>query len=214
MEKQIFDPEQFGRTLILLKQYGIAQKEKDSGMVQIMNSVDMGRAVVELLSTVPGVSTKGIFEEASKESSFALSDQAIRVILREEGDNTAEMYLTFPSGFPIPDDEYFTLQFDRTDNKTCISLKIKMDSGCFPRSGEISISGVDKNFPFPRHSAKFGQDSTVTEGSSDMNLINGEELNVIKLIAEITSPDNLGSLINPNLIIQKVKPSQLPSHTP
>ncbi len=235
MEKQVFNPKQFEETIILLKQYGTAQRGKDikaaqiknkafqvfggeisrkfPDMTPISNSSDVGKVVVSLLSTIPGVSTKGIIEEASKPNSIALSDQAIRVDLRKEKNNSVQMYLTFPSAFPIPDEEYFTLQFDREDDKTCMSVKIRMDSECFPRSGEISISEVIRSGRIPRHSVKFGQDSVVTKGSDNMNLIKGEGLDIVKLIAEITSPDNLDSPVNINQIIQKAKIKQLPSIT-
>lgn len=233
MEKQVFNPDQFERTMILLKQFGVAQREKDIKAAQlhnlafqklgtyaaeqipdlapIRNSGDVGKAIVELLSTIPGIETKGIVETASKSNSLAISDQAIRIDLRKGKESGVQMYLTFPSAFPIPDDEYFTFELDRSDGSTELGLKIKMDSGCFPRSGEIVISGVDKDSRLPKHSAKFGQDSVISEGSLDMGVTKGEELNIVKLITEITSPDNLDSPLNPNLAIQKSKTPQLPS---
>lgn len=218
--------------MVLLKQFGIAQSEKDSkaaelhnlaflelgiyaaeqlpDLAPIRNSGDVGKAVVELLSTIPGIETKGMIDIASKPNSMAISDKAIRIDLRMGKESNVQMYLTFPSAFPIPDNEYFTFELDRSDGKTELSLKIKMDSACFPRSGEILISDIDKNFRSIKYSAKFGQDSVVSEESIDMNLAKGEVLNIINLIAEITSPNNLDSPLAPNIAIQKSKTPQLP----
>lgn len=235
MEKQVFNPDQFERTMTLLKQFGVAQSEKDTKATQlhnlafqklgthaaeqipdlapIRNSGDVGKAVVELLSTIPGIETKGIIETVSKPDSMAISNRAIRIDLRKGEEGGVQMYLTFPSAFPIPDGEYFTFELDRSDGNTELGLKIIMDSECFPRSGKIVVSGVDKNFRFPKHSAKFGQDSIIAEDSVDMGLNKGEELNIVKLIAEITSPKSLDTPLNPNLAIQKSKTPQLTSHT-
>lgn len=237
-ENRVFNPEQFEKTIILLKQYGSAQRTRDDravrlknrafqvlggeisrkvpDMAPIENSIDVGKAVVNLLSTVPGVDTKGIIDEASKPNSIAISDEALSINLRRKGKNTVRMYLTFPPSFPIPDDKYFTLRFDRQDENTYISVGIRMDSACFPRMGEISIGEVVKNtfgqIRSPKYSAKFGQDSVITEGSTDLNLPKGEELNIVKLISAITSPDDLDSPMNPNSIIQKARPKQSQPH--
>lgn len=238
-ENPVFNLEQFERTIVLLKQYGTAQRTKDDravrlknksfqvfggeisqkvpDMAPIENSVDVGKAVVNLLSTVPGVDTKGIIDEASKPNSIAISDQALSISLRKREASEVGMYLTFPTKFPIPDNEYFTLRFEREDEKTRISVKIKMDSGCFPRNGEIEVAEKEKHnwgtTTKSRHTAKFGQDSVITEGSIDLNLPKGEELNIVKLISAITSPDNLDSPVDPNSIIQKARPKLLSSQS-
>jgi len=235
MEKVVFDPEQFEKTITLLKQYGGEQSTRDhkqnlrktqayfdygpdvSAFVpdldRVTHSLDIGKTFIALLSTIPGVDTNGMSVEASRRDNISISDQAIAINVRNGSVVTERAYLTFPSAFPIPDGEYFTLEFDKNDGTTYVSLEIRMDSGCYPRKGEISIGGADGNFRTPRGSARFGQDSKVTKGSNDMGLAEGEELNLVNLIAELTSPENLESPINPTSIIQKAKQPALPTGT-
>jgi len=163
----------------------------------------VGRTIVEFLGTIPGVVTEGMLDKVSRPESIALSDQAVSAWLRRENGGEVGMSLTFAyEGWPK-----HKLEFERIDpehKRIAISLEIGAES--VPIGGKISIgTKIHGQFVNTRSSLQFDSDGVVLKASSEYMDLVDEKLNIIKMIEQVTTPENLGEPIKADHMIEKIR---------
>lgn len=163
----------------------------------------IGKSIVEFISTIPGVATEGMLDKVSRPESVVLSDRAVSALLRREKGAEVGMSLTFAyEGWPKHE-----LEFERIDpnhNRVAVSLEIGPDS--VPIGGEIGIgSKTDGQFVNIRQSIQFDLNGVVLKASQEYKPLIGEKLNIIKMIEQVTTPENLGEPIGANQIVEKTR---------
>ncbi len=230
MEQSVFNPEVFKQTIVILKQLanlhqpaneqaaaahnqvyfqkGEAASSQISDVAEVANPEQVGKAIVEFVRTIPGVATDNeMVRTVSQPISIALSDRAVSALLRRGGGGEVGMGLTFAyEGWPK-----HKLVFERIDaahKRVAVDIEIGLDS--VPRDGEINVGEKENGqFVINRHSIQFDANGVVLKDFPAYGLQAGEKINIVQVIQQITSPDNLGSPINAGEIISKAKPLKI-----
>lgn len=163
----------------------------------------VGKSIVEFISTIPGVATEGMLDKASRPESVALSDRAVSALLRREKGAEVGMSLTFAYEGWLK----HKLEFERIDpnhDRVAVSLEIGPDS--VPIGGEIGI-GTKTNGQFvnTRQSIHFDPNGVVLKASQEYKPLIGEKLNIIKMIEQVTTPENLGEPIKANQMVENTR---------
>lgn len=225
MGETIFDIESFNRSLVSLKRLAndhqpnndqVLRKHNEAffhtessvpdefpDVAAVTNSEAVGNAIVEFIGTIPGVQTKDMTELVSRSESIALSDQAVSALLRRERGGEVGMSLTFAyPGWPK-----HKLEFERLDgnhNRFAVVIMIGVDS--VPIGGEITVgTKTDGQFVFINRTIQLDQNGVVLMDSSKDDPQIGETLNIVHLIQQVTTSDNLGNPIDAGSMIESVR---------
>ena len=163
----------------------------------------VGKSIVEFISTIPGVATEGMLDRASRPESIALSNRAVSALLRREKGGEVGMGLTFAEpGWPK-----HKLEFERIDpnhNRVAVSIEIGPES--VPVGGEIKIGTIeDRQFVNTRQSIQFDPNGVVLKASQEYKPLIGEKLNIIKMIEQVTTSENLGEPVGAGQMIEKTR---------
>lgn len=229
MEEQIFDIDTFNRTLVSLKQLAnvhqlkndAALKQKNEAFFQhgpqvsneipdvapVTNSEKVGGSIIEFLRTIPGVATEGMLGVVSREISIALSDRALRALLRRKNGGEVGMSINFAS----KDWPKHELEFERIDpNHNRVSVGFQISPEGFPTGGQIKIGTKEHGqFVTIREEIKFDSNGIVLKDSPNYDLLAGQKLDVVKMIQQVTSADEMGVSLNPLAMIEKAKQPKL-----
>ena len=163
----------------------------------------VGKSIVEFISTILGVVTEGMLAKVSRPESIALSDRAVSALLRRENRGEVGMSFTFAyKGWPK-----HKLEFERIDpnhDRVAVSLEIGRES--VPTGGEIEIGTItDGQFVNTRQSIQFDPNGVVLKASSEYKGLVGEKLNIIKMIEQVTTPENLGEPIKADQMVERTR---------
>jgi hypothetical protein len=188
--------------LISNMEKGVSSRLPD--VADVTNSGQVGKAIAEFVRTIPGVSTdKSMLETVSRPESIALSSQAVSALLRRDRGGEVGMGLTFAyEGWPK-----HKLYFERLDashDRVAVCLEIGLDS--VPIGGKIEIGRKEHGqFIFNKDLIKFDSNGIALEGVPGYDLRRGEKLDIIQMIQQITSPNDLGNPVNADKMIAKAK---------
>jgi hypothetical protein len=225
MGEAFFDVETFNRTIVNLKQLanahqvlndqalkthnqayfssGSSVSDEIPDVASVSNSVEVGRAIVEFISTIPGVETKSMLEVVSRQEFIALSDRAVSARLRRKKGGEVGMSLTFA----YQEWPKHKLEFERLDgehNRIAVCINIGID--CVPIGGEIKVgTKTDGQFVHSDRLIEFDSSGIVLRDNAKIDTQIGEKLNIVQLIQQITTSDNLGNPIDAAGMIADVK---------
>ncbi len=163
----------------------------------------VGKSIVEFISTIPGVATEGMSDKVSRAESVALSDRAVSALLRREKGAEVGMSLTFAyEGWPK-----HKLEFERIDpnhDRIAVSLEIGLDG--IPIGGEIGIgTKIDGQFVNTRQSIQFDPNGVVLKASQEYKPLIGERLNIINMIEQVTTSENLGGPVKAGQMVERTR---------
>jgi hypothetical protein len=228
--EQIFDGEIFNQTLVVLKRLANAHQEKNEAVRQmhnrafqkgvpeeymadipdvasVTNSETVGGAIINLLQTIPGISTdEEMADTLNNPNSIALSDRATSVLLRRANGGEVGFYLEFAT----PDWPKHTLKFERTDpqhNRVEVSVVLGLDT--VPIRGQVGIGTIDNGqFVHNAHEITYDSAGLVSGTYPEYGLKPGDSLNIVRLIQQVTTPENLGSPLDVPKMIALAKPEE------
>lgn len=207
-EQSIFNREAFNNSLKILKKLADSHEKLNNEALElhnrafrekwdaipddipdvapVTNSEIVGSAILELIRTIPGVSTdKEMAELLKKPSSIALSDRAVSVLLKESKDGSES---GFCISFATPNWPKHTIQFDKTGaDKSFFSIDIMIGEDTLPLNGKIKIGTRDGQCVTVRQTIDFDSKGVLSGDNSEFGLKKGDTVDVTGIIQYITS---------------------------
>lgn len=229
MEQHTFDSEAFNKTIVELKRlanaqetrnekarerhnqayfdYGPAVSSRLPDTASVNNSEEVGKVIIDFISTIPGVATEGMVKVVSNPNSIALSHRALSAFLRRNNGAEVGMSLAFAfEGWPK-----HKLTFERIDpehNRVAVSFEMGVEN--IPLGGKIDIGTITGGQMLStKHSITFDTEGVVTKDYPEFGLLKGEKIEIIKMIQQITTPEKLGETLNPKGMVDRIKQPKL-----
>jgi len=233
MESAVFDLDTFNHTVEVLRALGSAHELKNQAALErhnrayfdygpqissfmrdtadVGNYEQVGKAVVDFISTIPGVTTNGILEIVSNPSSIALSDRAISARIRHSGNTEIGVYLSLGKDVGAYGRE---LYFDRTDkNNSLFKIVLNMDEDGVPRRGSIEIGKRDGQCVTVKKEIPFDSNGQVKNNYPEYGLTIGDKLNIVSIIQKVTEPMAMDAPFDAALAIKSSIDPKLPETT-
>jgi len=235
MEQQFFDSEAFEVMLSNLKRLSSEQHPNNQMAAQNHNQAyqlggdklvstvpdvvlpskheEIGRTVIEFLCTIPGIKTQHLLETVSKPDAIALTDRALSVYLRGSHRETAKVSLSLI--FASEMETYHRLELERIDSaQKRVAVGIDIDTDRIPVGGRIKIGEKSNGqFVINRTTIEFDHESRVITGVPEYGLNPGDQLNIINLLSQITTPEGMDESLNPQEILNKARVPLLSAQT-
>ena len=143
----------------------------------------------------------------SRPNSIALSDRAVSVFLRRQNGGVVGLNLTFATD----ERPTHTLEFERIDpKKQRLTVSIQFTTDLVPSGGQIAHGTQDGQFFTSKARITFNEMGVIQGTNPNINLYQGDTIDVIRLIQLITTPEGLDSEMDITSILSRAKKRETP----